>query len=125
MIGDTIGYCVLRSVHTIVTSGNPEDYLCAPFLRIIDTAVDNNGFMLLAPNGCSIAIVTKSDVQSFFFCEDFNGILIPPSKDILKNCEEASKRVLRKGGYNVTIKKMVILTSLRYGMFNDNFLFEQ
>lgn len=52
MVGDIRGYCTLKSTNTV--KGyiyNLEELLKAPFLRIFDIAVGNDGFMVLNPQG--------------------------------------------------------------------------
>lgn len=126
MIGDIRGYCTLKNINTV--KGyiyNPEELLKAPFLRIFDIAVGNDGFMILNPQGTALAMVDMPDVDRYFLCDDMAGVLIPPDLTFMQQLIEVAMRQSRKGGYNEIIRRMVIGASLHAGKFNDDFLFEK
>ena len=57
MVGDIQGYCILKSTNTVEGyAGDPKELLKAPFLRIFDIAVNNDGFMVLNPQGTALKI---------------------------------------------------------------------
>lgn len=125
MIGDIKGYCTLKSINTVTGYAfNPEELLKAPFLRIFDIAVNNDGFMVLNPQGTALAVVDMPDVDRYFLCDDVAGVLIPKGLYFMQQLVEVAKRQSRKGGYNEIIRRMVIGASLHAGKFNDDFLFE-
>lgn len=126
MIGDIKGYCILKSTNTIMGyAGDPEELIKGvPFLRIIDIAVDNSGFMVLNPQGNALAVVDMPDIDRYFLCDEMAGVLIPPDLNFGQQLIEAHRRSSRKGGYNEIIRRMVIVASLHAGKFCDDFLFE-
>lgn len=129
------GYCKLKSLEDVFIAHDkdldPEGYakiereiLDVP-IRILDIAVDGNGFLAVAPNGVTgIDVRDMKAVDRWFECEDWGFVLIPPGLDFAKKMLEASKRIGRKGGYNDLIRRMVVMSSLHYGKFNDDFLFQ-
>lgn len=134
-IGTIKGFCQLKSLDYVFIgydkSSDPEGYakieksiLDAPFLRIIDIAVDRSSFLVLPPEGNAlIDIRDMNSVRSWFECTDLGVVLLPPGLDAAKQFLEAGIRLSRKGGYNPVIRNMVIINSLRKGEFDDRFLF--
>lgn len=126
MIGDVKGFCTLKSVETVMGfAGDPKELLNVLYLEIWDIAVDNSGFMVFSPKHTLLACVDMKDVKQHFFCGVVNGIVVPPGLGVMDGILSATARSIRKGGYDSTIKKMVILNSLRKGEFDDRFLFQK
>lgn len=126
MVGDVVGYCCLKSTNTVMGyAGNPEELLKSRWLRIIDVAVDGNGFMVVNTEGTAVAIVEKEDVSRYFFCQVFGDVILPPDLKPDQILAEYIRRITRRGGYGQIIKCMVIAASLHSGQFDDRFLFEK
>lgn len=134
MIGDNKGYCLLKSTEHCFIGYNetfdPAGYreikesLVGRPLRIVDVAVDNSGFLVLAPNGRALVDVrSMDDVDRHFLCDEFAGVLLPCGLSPQEKMMESMRRMNRKGGYNDLLRKMVIAASLQKNEFNDNFLF--
>ncbi len=95
------------------------------YLPINDIALDKSGFFSIDPEtGAVVEILDMSDVDKCFYYKEYAGVLIPTELSFLDTTIFATKRLKRLGGYNDTIRKMVILNSLRKGTLDDNFLFQ-
>ena len=120
------GYCVLKSTNTVKGYvGNIKHLLPPNALRIIDIAVDGNGFLVINSSGTALAMVEKEDIDKFFYCSVFNGVICPPDMDFAERLRFAIGRQGRKGGYSSIVATVVILTSLIRGEFTDDFLFQK
>lgn len=118
------GFCILKNYETVRGyRGNLAELLGAP-LVIMDVAVDNSGFLILNKQQTAMADVQMSDVDRYFLCEIFAGVVLPPNLSLEQKLVESGKRITRKGGYNKILANMVIAGSLAKGVFNDDFLFE-
>ena len=132
MLGDTKGYCTIKSFDNVFI-GYPEDDLevyddikksiFAP-MKIIDIAVDKSGFLCLEPKGrCLIDVRSMSSVDKFFMCNEVNGILIPDcGEDIARQMYECSLRMMRVPNHDIMVKAAVITKSLMEGKFSDVWL---
>lgn len=137
MLGDIKGYCKLKSIeHCFIgynCNADPNVYedikaelMRAPYVRIVDIAVDGSGFLLLEPKGRALVDVrSMDDVEKWFECRVRCEVVLPKTDDEVELMVEMGKRLCRKGGYNRILNGMVILNSLRVGEFNDDFLFER
>ena len=134
MIGEVKGYCLLKSTeHCFIgynEKSDPAGYreikesLVGRPLRIVDVAVDNSGFLVLAPNGRALVDVrSMDDVDRHFLCDELADVLIPCGLSPQEKMMESMRRMNRKGGYNELLRKMVIVASLQKKEFNDDFLF--
>lgn len=134
MLGDIKGYCLLKSTeHCFIgydEKFDPVGYreikesLVGRPIRIVDVAVDNSGFLVLAPNGRALVDVrSMDDVDHYFFCDEFAGVFLPCGLSNQEKMVQYIRRMYRKGGYNDLLRKMVIAASLHKNEFNDNFLF--
>lgn len=132
---DTVkGYCQLKRNNNafIGLSKKSPDYdkvkesiSNSSILPIMDIAVDGNGFLCLAPNGsCIIDVQSMDDVDRYFLCEDYCGVLIPSNLSTVDKMYQVSRRIGRKGGYGPFIKKVIIAASLQKGELYDEFLLE-
>lgn len=134
MIGEVKGYCLLKSTeHCFIgysETFDPAGYreikesLVGRPLRIVDVAVDNSGFLVLAPNGRALVDVrSMDDVDRHFLCDELFGVLLPCGLSPQEKKVQYIRRIIRKGGYNDLLRKMVIVASLQKKEFNDEFLF--
>lgn len=134
MIGEVKGYCLLKSTEHCFIGYNEkfdpagyreiEESLVGRPLRIVDVAVDNSGFLVLAPNGRALVDVrSMDDVDRHFLCDEFADVLLPCGLSPQEKMMESMRRMNRKGGYNELLRKMVIAASLQKKEFNDDFLF--
>lgn len=120
------GYCVLKSTNTVMGyTGEMEDLLPPNILRIVDIAVDDSGFLVLNSIGSALAMVEKSDVNRYFLCNVYCGVICPRNMDIMEKIPFVTERMFRDGGYDKRIAKMVIAVSLIKGEFTDSFLFQE
>lgn len=134
MLGDIKGFCYLKSIEGVFIGydkqADPEGYAeivkdlqNAPYLRIIDIGCDDS-LLVLDPKGrCLCDVRDKNSIGSWFACSDCAGVLLPPGLNFFERLVESNKRLTRVGGYGDIIRKMVIMTSLHYGKFTDDFLF--
>lgn len=123
MIGDIKGYCVLRSTeHVMGYAGDLKDLAWPHYLRIIDIAVNNSGFLVLNPAGTALAgIQNMNDVYTYFLCDEFAGVLTPPGLSSINKMIYAYGRIPY---YTKETRKLVIITSLTNRKLTDEFLFK-
>ena len=120
------GYCMLKSTNTVIGyAGEIADLLPPNILKILDIAVDGNGFLVLNGKGNALAMVEKSDVSLYFLCNVYCGVICPPNMNLFEKTEFAQSRIERKGGYNNIVASIVIAASLSRGEFTDSFLFQE
>lgn len=120
------GYCMLKSTNTVKGyAGEMSDLLQPNYLRILDIAVDNSGFLVLNSKGSALAMVEKSDVDMYFLCNVYCGVICPPNMNLFEKTAFTLSRIGRKGGYSNIVASLVILTSLIKGEFTDSFLFKE
>ena len=104
MIGDAKGYCLLKSLeHCFI--GYDEELDPAGFRRAL------------------VDVRSMDDVYRHFLCDEYGGVLLPCGLSTGEKMIQSMLRLTRKGGYNELLRKMVIVTSLHKGEFNDDFLF--
>jgi hypothetical protein len=124
MLGDIVGYCQIKSG---AKSGKPEteyDFTKAIFLRVMEFDSEG-GVLVINPEATELAMFDVVDVKCSFKCEVYMGCILPPDLDIMQKMLYANKLMGRKGGYNLIIKNMVIMTSLHKGRYSDGFLFQK
>lgn len=80
------------------------------------------GVLALNPQGTALAMFDKEDIYRKFECKVQGDIICPPNGDILSDMQYVTKCMMRKGGYNKLLSRMVIEASLMKGKFNDAFL---
>lgn len=120
------GYCMLKSTNTVKGFvGEIADLLPPNALRILDIAVDGSGFLVLDRKGSALAMVEKSDVDMYFLCNVYCGVICPPNMNIFEKMAFAQSRMEREGGYNDIVASVVIGKSLIEGEFTDSFLFQE
>lgn len=122
MLGDIVGYCVIKKGATAFTPGNLEDFYNKP-LRVLEFATDG-GVFVIDSKGSSLAAFNKEDILSLFRCSVHAGVICPPDLDILSQMAYSTQRLTRKGGYDQLVRHMVVLNSLRKGFLEDAFLFQ-
>lgn len=117
---------MLKSTNTVTGYvGDMKELLPPHALRIIDIAVDGNGFLVLNANSSALAMVEKKDVDYLFYCSVLNGVICPPDINFAERLQFAVSRQTRKGGYNNIVANIVIAASLSKGYFTDDFLFQK
>lgn len=120
------GYCMLKSTNTVRGyAGQMSELLKPNYLRILDIAVDGSGFLVLNSTGSALAMVEKSDVDMYFLCNVYCGVVCPPNMNLFEKMAFAQSRMVRKGGYNNIVASVVIAASLTKGEFTDSFLFQE
>lgn len=120
------GYCMLKSTNTVEGFvGEIADLLPPNALRILDIAVDGSGFLVLDRKGSALAMVEKSDVDMYFLCNVYCGVICPPNMNLLEKMAFVQSRMERKGGYNNIVASLVIAASLTKREFTDSFLFQE
>lgn len=134
MLGDIKGFCSLKTVDGVFIGHSKEadpkgyaeiekDLVEAPYLRIVDIGCDGS-LLVLDPKGrCLCDVRDKNSIRSQFECSNFNGVILPPRLSFTEQLTESARRMTRAGGYGDLVRKMVIMTSLHYGKFTDDFLF--
>lgn len=125
MIGDIKGYCLLKSsLDCDIIMGTKADWenkICSA-MELNDVT---QSALLIDSSGTQMGMFEYKHIERMFKCDVVNGVIIPPTKDLMKGFFEASVRQSRKGGYNDIVKRMVIAASLHRQEFNDDFLFEK
>jgi hypothetical protein len=88
---------------------------------------DGNGALVLNPEGSALGMFDKDDFLASFKCIQVGNIIMPTSlkDDMLAQMSYTSQVLSRKGGYNDTLKKMIIVQSLNKGEFDDSILWQK
>jgi len=119
---DTAGYALLKKeADCSFSMGDPKDWQ-RETVRVVEFN-DSGSILVVSRDAMKMGMFDAKDIHASFKCLDVSGVLIPPIKGEMEKMMEASKRMMRKGGYNDFIKQMVIAASLHRNEFNDGFLF--
>jgi len=100
--------------------GTPEDWQGK-----IHAAIEINeetGSVLLIVDAF-MGMFDMKEVILKFHCKVHQKVLIPKGLNFIEESAYIMKRLQRKGGYNLDIKRMVIAASLEKGKLYDDFLF--
>lgn len=118
------GYCLLIDNPIMIPEpDNKQDWLNKP-LRVIEFD-STGGALILNPNGENLALVDKEYIKSSIKCKFMGDVIMPEDISEVDAIVYYNKVHSRKGGYNDTLRKMVIAASLHSGKFNDNFLWQK
>ena len=128
MVGSIKGYCLLKSTEHVFIGLNKnfngelynevEKSLIWQPLKILDIAVNKNGFLCLAPTvACIIDVRDMSDVALWFECEQIGDILCPPNLLVAEQMLYQTKWLGKP--YTNHIKRLIIIKSLIAGKFDD------
>jgi hypothetical protein len=124
MVGDIVGYCLIKKDTKTLVSAEPVKSFTEHPCRVLEFAIDG-GAMILNPQATGIAMVEKEDIISKFECGSQGDFIFPPKLTLFEQMAYVTRLMQRKGGYNDTLRKMVIGASLHSGKFNDNFLWQK
>jgi hypothetical protein len=88
---------------------------------------DDSGALVLNPEGSALGMFDKDDFLASFKCIQVGNIIMSTSlkDDMLAQMSYTSQVLSRKGGYNDTLKKMIIVQSLNKGEFDDSILWQK
>ena len=118
------GYAMISPKATTFTSTNKLEEFTKQPVRIHDIN-ERGDVLVLNPEATALASVDACDVLSHFRCDVSGEFLLPPGLDILNQFAYATKLQMRKGGYNQTLRAMIVLNSLRKGKYDDAFIFQK
>jgi len=120
---DIVGFAHIdKNATTCKGAKNPNEFIgqtCA----VMEFDSDG-GVLCLNPEGTALAMFDKQDVYRSFECTMQSDVVCPPKQDMLSNMAYVTKCMMRKGGYNKLLSRMVIQASLMKGKFTDNFLWQ-
>ncbi len=120
---DIVGFAHIdKNATTCKGAKNPNEFIgqtCA----VVEFDSDG-GVLCLNPQGTALAMFDKQDVYRSFECTMQSDVVCPPKQDMLTNMAYVTKCMMRKGGYNKLLSRMVIEASLMKGKFTDNFLWQ-
>ncbi len=120
---EVVGYCMIKKGATPDTGEkHAESFQRAHYLRVMEFTPEGDAFCI-NPEGDALAVFEKKDVIHRFECALAGEVICPPGLDLMEQMAYSSKIIMRKGGYNNTLRQMVILNSLKSGKVNDDFLF--
>jgi hypothetical protein len=100
--------------------GNMEDYTVQP-VRVLDWA-RGGGALVVTPDGNAMADFPAEAIARSFRCGERGYILLPPDLSPLDEMIYIGRCSARTGGYDRTLRNMVVLASLAKGRFEDGFL---
>lgn len=122
-MNEIIGYVQLSPVCNTGMSplemSNFADCIC----RVLEFNREG-GVLVVSPDGDGLGMFDKEDIVSSFRCSTMGQVICPPDLDEIRKMEYYYKASSRKGGYNNTIKDIVIALSLSKNTFTDSFLFD-
>ena len=98
-------------------------HICA----VMEFDNDGNGALVLNPQCTALGMFDKDDFLASFKCIQVGNVIMSPSlkDDMLAQMSYTSQVLSRKGGYNDTLKKMIIVQSLNKGEFDDSVLWQK
>lgn len=121
---ETVGYVFLsKEADCSKAMGDPSDW-CGKILRAMEINEDTKSILLLNNAANGMGMFDLSDAELKFKCQEINGVIIPSELGMVEKMVYQTTRLTREGGYNETVKNMVIANSLRLGKVDDNFLFQ-
>lgn len=117
---EVVGYAeIKKDAKSCMGVTNPDDFI-GKICRVFEFADDC--VMVLNPDGNAIASFDITDVHRSFKCSVVGEHICPPDISTREQYEYVMKCNMRKGGYDKTLSKMVVASSLVHGEFNDKFL---
>lgn len=118
---DLKGYCTIKpGAQPTHCMGQPKDYYEVP-LRVLDWGVDGSA-LVVTPAGNQMGDFPPEAIARSFRCTEVGHVLCPPDLDPVARMVYVSRCMGRKGGYNQTLRNMVVVASLQKGVFTDSFL---
>lgn len=119
------GYCLIRSTATTLTGTSKplSEFLKQP-MRCMEIT-ERGDVLVINPAGDTMASVDACDVLEKFKCQVHGEYLLPPDLDYFNQVDYIAKLMNRKGGYNKTLRQMIIWNSLRKGKYDDDFIWQK
>lgn len=81
--------------------------------------------LVLDAGATCLASFDTKHVQSSFRCSCVQEVVCPPGLNVIEQMHYVHRCMERKGGYNRTLRSMVVAASLARGKFTDSFLWER
>lgn len=122
---DIVGYALIKKNATTGTSAIDLNYFTDKVCRVLEFGRDGCGVMIINAEATGIATFDKEDILSSFRCSIQGDVICPPDLDPIAQMMYSTKCLLRKGGYNNTVRHMVIMASIHKGVFTDHFLWQR
>ncbi len=121
---DIVGYCSIKKDAKTGVGSEPQTFL-GKDVRVMEFD-DWGGVLALNSEANAMCMFDKCDVIRAFKCSvsPDGHFVLPPNLHPLEQMVYIDKLMHRKGGYNETIKHMVIQYGLMKGVYNDDFLFQ-
>lgn len=121
---EVVGYALIKPDAKTGQSPIPISKFIGHPVRVMEFAHDG-GVLVLDPEATGLGMFDACDVKASFKCRVQGEVLMPPELNVAEQMLYYGKVITRKGGYNNTLKQMVIHASLGRGKFTDSFLFQQ
>lgn len=80
--------------------------------------------LVLDPDATCLASFDTRHVRSSFRCSCVQEVVCPPGLNVIEQMHYVHRCTERRGGYDRTLRGMVIAASLARGKFTDAFLWE-
>ncbi len=120
---DVNGYAEIKKDAQKIISPVSLDNFRGQVCRVLEFSVDGSA-LIMDPQATGIAMVEKEEIERSFRCSVEGVVVCPPDLGFYDKMLYVSKCMARKGGYDETLKKMVIYASIAKGKFTDNFLWQ-
>lgn len=114
------GYAVIKADSPGV-SGVPLSNFYNDPVRVIEFARDG-GVMVIDRGATGVASFDREHVVRSFKSTDCMGVLCPPGLQGVELVAYATRCLARQGGYNRTVRALVVAASLHRGEFTDSLL---
>jgi hypothetical protein len=118
MVGDIVGYCLIKSDATTCAGARKPEEFIGKILRVMEFNPEGD-VLVVNQQGTALAMFDACDVKQKFECDFVGDYIIPPNLNYIEKTVYASKWMNRQGGYNNIIKQMVIAISLAKGKYSD------
>ena len=123
MLGKLKGYCFVKST---ANGQSPLDLnlFRGKICRALEINKGSKSVLLIGNGATGLGMFDLSEIESYFECQDFGGILIPANLNPLEATIYAAKVNDRNKGKDLSfLTKMVISHSLGTGKFEDQCYF--
>lgn len=117
---EVVGYVMLNPDADGVSAA-PMSHFQNKVVRVVEFAFDG-GVMVINNEATAIATFDKEHIHRQFKCSVLGEVVCPPDIDMMEQMSYSSKCLTRKGGYNSTVRHLVIMASLHKQEFNDSVL---
>ena len=118
---DVVGFVKTRKGATTIMGAVSPDQFIGQTCAVMEFC-DDGGALILNPEGTALAMINKEDILTSFECSVEGGVVAPPNLSFFEKHDYIAKCFSRKGGYNSTLKAMVVENSLMKGKFCDSFI---